>query len=754
MPYISDQKDFEKKVLEVAKLKFPYAQTLNNISIDGVERDGLFIGKDMVNYIECTISKKGDKAKKDINKLDSLKIKLERKYNLPVGLWFITKDKPQPDQVKQAHSSKNQIRILSLNDFISTIFDANNYLRLRDEYNFGSVSFKVDGIESIKKEYIPIKLADIAVSDRLWDSEDIANDLKNGKKFLILGQYGVGKSMTLRDVYYRLRADFISNKVNKFPIYINLRDHDGQTETDEVLFRHAKKIGYSNPHELVQAWLGGFVILILDGYDEISSLGYSNTVSKLKDLRYRSLKIVREFLNQCKQGNGLVLAGRSNYFDRPEELRNLLGVTSNYNVLSIDDFSPDQAREFLSVHEIEYDIPDWIPTKPLLLGYLIAKRILQNINTSTTSPAAGWDIILEEISRREAAIDSGVHPEDIRSIIEMLAAKARLYENELGPITDDDLKKTFLSVIGESPDDKGINILQRLPGLGPQSSDGSRSFIDEDLASAAKAGYVSSYVIDPYNSTRDINIEGWGKVLGTNGIEVLAYLIFVKLNLSKGQWRSSIEQASRSDYDVLAFDIYLAGRTKFRGWESDNLILGGFSVDEFIIDYELNESNVTLRDLYIGDLEIESREHMEYLPKFVECAIENVEGVKNEGQLPIDKFIDCAFNKFERNELTSNYLLSLDIPAPVSVGYSILKKLYMQRGRGRKESALSRGLPHSERQYVSEVLKVLSKNGYAIYSNASNSNIWLPVKGKKQDVVKILSNKSTGDSLSKQLMEI
>lgn len=755
MSYLVDEKAFEKKVLSVAEAKFPFSRKIENISIDGIERDGLFITKDIVHYLECTVSKKGSKAAKDIGKLDSLKIKLERKYNLPVGLWFITRDDPSPEQVKVANNSKNQIRILSLNGFISTIFDAHTYIRVRDNHEFGSVNFKIDGQKVVNDGYIPIKLADIGKKDKLWDSEEITSHLVNGEKFLILGQFGVGKSMTLRDIYYKLVSLFIKNNINKFPLYINLRDHDGQSDPSEIIIRHATRIGYPNPFELVQAWKGGFIIPILDGFDEIATIGYANKNTRLQDIRYRSLKAIREFTSQCESDNGLILAGRSNYFDKDEELRKLLGVTSDYNLLSIDDFTTEQAQSFLSSHNLDIIIPAWVPTKPLLLGYLIAKKILHEIPDNGYGPSLGWDILLDKIAEREAAIDSGVMPNDIRHIIEILASRVRSFVSELGPITEEDLKIAFNDVVGYDPDDKGINILQRLPGLGSQASDGSRQFIDENFASAAKAGYVARFALDPYNLDVDRGVANWGKSLDDLGLKVLEHIVVTKYCLAEGQWKASVNYAINNNMDILAFDIYYAGRDNFKGWQDGIIEFSGFSVQSYELNDEIEESLISFRDIYVGVLTVDSLTNSDKWPKFKECPIEFVEGIKSELQLPTDKFFDCIFNKFEKDELTNSYLLSLDIPTAVSVGYTILKKLYIQRGTGRRESALMRGLSHNEKRYVPDVLKVLAKEEFTVLNSGPTSNkVWLPVKSKKRKVLEIISSKDINDNLSKLLSKI
>ena len=89
---------------------------------------------------------------------------------------------------------------------------------------------------------------------------------------MLLGDYGAGKSMTLQHLYTRLCIDYKKGQTTKFPVYLNLRDHYGQTEPSEIIERHARSVGFESPVHLVRAWRAGNVHLILDGFDEVTGL--------------------------------------------------------------------------------------------------------------------------------------------------------------------------------------------------------------------------------------------------------------------------------------------------------------------------------------------------------------------------------------------------------------------------------------------------------------------------------------------------
>lgn len=736
--------------------------------ISGLERDGIFVTPDVVHYIECTISKSKSKATQDIRKLDTTLEKLERRYRRPVILWFITKEEPTAEQKSIAQKTNNPVRILSLNNFISTIFDAAEYLHLRGTYNFGSVRDPLEGQggggahedaaptrDRSTLSYINTELADMMDRERNWNSGSITKELKKGKRFVVLGQYGVGKSMSLRDIFQRLDKEYRNDKINIFPLYINLRDHDGQTEPVEVLERHARLIGYpvDRAYELVRAWRGGFVVLMLDGFDELATIGWASKVSKLQSIRYRSMEIIRRFIKQSPPRMGIIISGRTNYFDSMKELVVSLGISSNFRRLSIDDFQPQQVEQYLRSYKIESQIPDWLPSRPLLLGYLIAKKVISELPDSNTDPAEGWNLLISEIAKREADIDAGVTAENVKMIMGKLASKARTFTSNLGPITDQDLSQAFEDVVGYAPDDRGISIIQRLPGLGFSNEDGARHFIDENLASAAKAAEVARYVVDPFNHSFGVEVDKWGQCLRPLGSRMLRNIITSsQYQINKGRWETAVDTALKKNFTILALDIYLACRENFEGWSRDhNLIFHDAIVPFLEITEDLDESQIYYDSIYIETLEVVRNPNFDLLPRFKNGLIEEVIGFEREEQLNEEVFIECEFGRFESHELTTNRLLDMDLPAPVKVAYTILKKLYIQKGGGRRQNAFSRGLDHSERRYVPEVLNCLSRNGYAILSSLGTNNVWLAVKDKKKEVPELIGTKNSSHPLIQEL---
>ena len=69
-----------------------------------------------------------------------------------------------------------------------------------------------------------------------------------------------------------MKKRHLNAELSTFPVFVNLRDHYGQTDPAEILHRHARNVGFDKPSHLVRAWRAGFVHLSMDGFDEITAL--------------------------------------------------------------------------------------------------------------------------------------------------------------------------------------------------------------------------------------------------------------------------------------------------------------------------------------------------------------------------------------------------------------------------------------------------------------------------------------------------
>lgn len=723
--------EFEDEVRRIARLLWPSAEFAGAIKVDERERDAVFETDEFIHAVECTVSRGKDKAIEDCNKLEKLIRKLgprhPRKF---IRGWFITLNEPTADQRVVVNKAQGRIVACSFDQFRSKLIDARSYLSHRKEYAFGSVKDPESGRQDYQIKYVPLDILDDA--GELHAIDTIADGLEQGNHVVITGDYGAGKSSTAREIFFSLAKRFWSNKTLKFPVMLNLRDHHGQTEPVEALERHARKIAFSPETSLVRAWRAGFIVVILDGFDEIASAGWAGKTATLRDLRYRSMELVRRFVREAPNGSGLLLTGRAHFFDNAREMKNALGLMSQAKILEVTEFSTSQVKTFLENAGWKDDIvPDWLPTRPLLLAYLAARGLLsRTIETDFVSgPAVGWHELLDRISHREAEIEAGIDATTVRRLIEQLSAIARSTVDGLGPLSPDTITEAFREVCGYSPDDRGAVLLQRLPGLGAsQMEDGSRVFIDRDFAEAARGGAVFTFIETPHYTK--LHTEAWQSALRPLGAEMAAYRCRLA-NFNAGKITAAIIAANKDPRcQTLCADLLLVLKQLGVVYNGPQIYLQEVLIDELRLDdSQTNFHNVEFQNSLIGLLEVSYDYPVDAMPLFRKCYFSRVEGRTGKDDLPLERFSDCTFDEFEHTSRTTKAILSLSVPLSTKVLLTILKKLYAQSGSGRKEVAFYRGLDARAQQLVPSILELLRREEFAVKSrHIGDEPIWLPTR--------------------------
>jgi hypothetical protein len=725
MPMELTDKEFEDEVRRIARLLWPAAEYNGAAMIDGQERDGVFVTEDAVHLVECTVSRRKDKADEDATKLAKLSPKIGTKHPTKiVKCWFITREEPTADQRAVIGTKKVPIVSISFDQFRSKLVDAKSYISHRREYPFGSARDLETDTFRIDVQYVPLDAVD---SDGdLVSVNDIVKSLRNDEKLVVVGDYGAGKSSTLREIFFRLSGDFLAGRSFTFPVLLNLRDHHGQTDVTEALERHARNIGYSNPTHLVRAWRAGYVILMLDGFDEIAAAGWAGKTKTLRDLRYRSMELIREFVRA--NPGAVVIAGRSNFFDNDQELRGSLAVGQTFKLLQLKEFTSEQVVEFLSRHGWKEAVPAWLPSRPLLLGYLASRNLLAatlSVDAGST-PAKGWHHLLQRIAEREAELEAGLDAKTIRTLIERVGSLARNTLEGLGPLFPDQLTEKFVDVCGYPPDDRGAVLLQRLPGLARSNAeDGSRRFVDIDFAAVAKAGDVFNYVRDPYNNVPESG--SWQSGLPQLAVEVVAVRLVESDSPAAMPGVAAKRAASVNAQVTLASDcvrVVAAMREKLDG---ERLYLKDVMIPELIFDDPtISVPSVTFQDALIGALDLAPEMPAENVPHFERCYFGRIEGRTGLSDLPASKFVDAIVDTFDTSAANTHAILQLELPVATKVVLTLLKKLFVQAGSGRRESALYRGLDLRSQAFVPSALELLRKEGFVTRARMKDQTVWLP----------------------------
>ena len=751
-----ENEQFANEVLRIARALWPSAKFHGASILDGREVDGLFTTDDCLHFIEATTSRRQDKARGDVEKLKK-NIDRQRGKSGTRALrgWFVTRDEPTGDQRRVTAKYRQDINVLSLAQFRSGLIDSHEYLSARDEYAFGSVRDPVTGKHNAKIQYVPLDI--LQLHDRsIVSPQDLCGLVTSGKTVVLLGDYGAGKSMTLRHVYHTLRKRHMAGREHRFPVYLNLRDHYGQTDSAEVLERHARSIGFYSSAHLVRAWRAGSIHLLVDGFDEVSGIAIQGLWRTLQDSRFRSMEVVRHLLRDTPDGSGILVAGRAHFFDTPAERRKALGLRFGTIELSLNDFTLEQIDTYLSRAGVQAAVPPWLPARPLLLGYLAARGILTEeilgpSGGENLGPAVGWDTLLESVCAREAEIEAGIDGHTVRHILERLATRARGSVGGLGSLGPNAIVDAFCEVCGYDPDERGMVLLQRLPGLGvDREEEQSRTFMDESFADASRAGDVVRFVTDPYNFP-DASLSRAEAGVGPLALEVASHRLQQR-HVSAGKMNAALRVAEGKGLSHTVADIvrlmFECGFVLEESLQIDSLIIPTLDVDDDANDM----SRLCFRGCLFDRVEIAPTVAPRGHPTFRECYVHEMYGRISVSDLPDGMFDDkCEIGVFVEAAETINEVLALELPLGTRVCITVLKKLYEQSGSGRRESALHRGLDSHAQRFVSGVLHVLRSEGLASRDRSRRTTIWRPDRRRRARVGKMIAapTRSTDPALQR-----
>ncbi|HEY1931832.1 MAG TPA: hypothetical protein VGG99_07470 [Acetobacteraceae bacterium] len=561
-------------------------------------------------------------------------------------------------------------------------------------------------------------------------------------RLVVVADFGSGKSMSMREVFYYLRDDFIQKRHSRFPIYINLRDHSGAKYPDEILERHARDLGISDFNELVKAWRAGFVDLLLDGFDEFAATGWSTAPFRLRQIRHAVLEAVRKLITESPATVGILIAGRQHYFDSLREMADALGTQYGFDMAQIETLSEATARAIVQKYGGGHSVPDWVPSRALLLSYLAAKDFLKEVAVGSPmeNPRGhGWDALLRMIGDREARQHQAIEGSNVLAFLERLATLARSTSDGLGSFSEDDLSGVFQETCGFPADDAARTLISRLPALAslaPES--GRRRFIDPDIADAARAGDVVRLIGAPHDAAINRAFQGAQFAMGGNGLDRLSFL-------AERERKQSIEvgiaaeRAANGGIPIAALD--LVQLMMAWGIDYDRAFISFSDVHFPALSFEEeipNLSRVGFWECTIESMTITFGVNTSNMPRFYSCLIGSLDGVAAMGDLPADVFQDCEVMELANSLGRNADILDADLPLAVKVLLTILNKLFNQAGSGRKENAFSRGLDERARELVPDILEFVQSFGFALRSRMRQQTIWLPRRDKSRRVADIM----------------
>ncbi|MBX3398347.1 MAG: hypothetical protein KF873_06365 [Gemmataceae bacterium] len=572
-------KAFEAQVRRVARAKWNLRPGEGESQYIGLQEFEIIAPtEDAIHLVMCTISESIKKIKEDTKKLTTARANLEVNELRPVTCWIITRNAPTADQI--SYGRQHRVRVEHFEEFQRTLINATEYFARRKEYRFGSARdpFQNDSDRIPDDEYIEPTFREHGRGNT-FSLDKIGKLIEDGRVVVLLADFGYGKSLTVRELFFWLRNRYTNHQLpGKTPVAIpiNLPEHGRQaSHYTEILRQHARTIGYPDENHLVRVWNGGMAAVLLDGFDELPAVQLRDESPKSRaDARREATKLIWDFVDSSRSRGGVLLSGRGQYFDSIDEMKKCCALKDDDLILEIEPFSDKQLHAFLQRKNISWSPPDWLPRNPLLISYLMARGLVEPVNDSSiiANPVEGWPYLLDKIYDRESNRTQRMFDgKQIGDLLQRLASRSRVRSGG-GTLNPHDIYETYRDVFDESPigNEYAVALLQRLPALTYAAKtkenlttlEGHRTFVDSIMADALRGLDLVRFMTNPYDPflpDRDSGIKDrtsrLGMPLSRFGCEIAA-AASVRNKLMPSQLVAASERANSYHKDpLLATDI-------------------------------------------------------------------------------------------------------------------------------------------------------------------------------------------------------
>ena len=676
----SDWKNCEDRVKEVATLIWDRPCTAGQAA--GVDVDGVVVLRsDAVVYIEMTQRRDLNKVREDVTKLITAKLTAAGK-GVFASTFCVIEGEPTTG-MKDAGQAHN-VNVLSFDSFQRLFFDFDAYRLARVLSPFGSAVDPLTG-QRDDTAYTRVKYS-LEKSGRDYSIDDLANLLAEGRRIVLVGEYGSGKSRCIKELFVRLAT--LSDKSLKYPVAIDLRESWGLKRAGELVRRHFSDLGLERSQDsAIRASLRNATLFLLDGFDELGSQAWSNDDRVLKSIRARSLEGVRDLV--AKSSAGILIAGREHYFPGNDEMFSALGLDPRTTLLvrARTEFTEEEIEDYFDQRSINISIPSWLPRRPLIC------QTVSNMTDAEASEifgvqgneAAFWDHFLNVVCRRDARISASYDPEIILAVLVFLSRLTRSKAENVGPISLSDVQRAFEMAVGRLPVDEAAVMLQRLPGLGRIGAESAeRQFIDTAILDSLRARDLLGICGLDHSSTVELAAEQWSNPLGDLGQRVFSQIMATKQNEAVRTCRHFLKSANRTLSSDIACSL-------MRG-EGTPIDLGGMEMDgSYISTLDLSErgaENFIVKNSVIFRLKLPLGPVVGALVQ--QCEVGKVEGITAAAALP-SWLQQNKVDEFDSTSTTAE-IRRLGLSPAQEILIAIVKKTFFQKGSGRKEEALLRGL--------------------------------------------------------------
>lgn len=726
--------EFETYVREIASFRWGCSATTQTIG--GVRCDCILeISPDHWAAVEITQEKDLEKIRKDISKLFAVRNTLFSQHNIYCECFIIMQSTPT-DSMRDTGSCQN-IKVMSAEEFQNEFFNYGNYIYIRKRRQFGSL-VNIETGEPEDNTYVNVSYIQ-QKSNKSLTIEDIIVLLKKGKRVVLKGDFGLGKSRCVKQIFDKLTLETMNDI---YAIAINLRDHWGAKRAGEILSRHFCDLGLDD-RNFLKIYEKPQNLYLLDGFDEIGTQSWSSDIQKMQHIREASMYGLKDLIRQVR--GGVLITGREYYFNSDEELMNSLGLSAEQTVflecqqefsdLELLDFIQKNIPESIN-NEMLVELPPWLPKRPLVIQLLLKYAgdifSIQNIFDDICS---FWYIFLSKLCEREAKIHPSLNPETIKRVLLNLANQTRMSKENTGPITQSDLSNAFVNATGINPNDEATIMLQRLPSLGRISADSpDRQFLDAFILNGLRA---ESIIQMSKSWNEEVLSADWKYPLDQIGLSILAEYIGTDVK-HVDSFLAMARSAALGKNKVLAADIVSAiclldvSSLDFK----DIYICGGYFS---YLSFEGKEvKRLEISDSVIEKIDLTNSKINDSV-NLKNCYISTVHGIASSSSVP-PQLEGCEVAQFERLA-TTTLVKKARLSESQKLFVEMIRKIFFQPGAGRKENALLRGMGVSANKRLGErILGKLQDEGLITRHRGDEGFIYKAVRKETGRINRMLTD--------------
>lgn len=715
-------KNLEVHVADLARAmwKRPVSSDrLHGVNFDSVIR----ISEEEIVILEVTEEFSLEKIRGDVTKIAPVKIHLSADSIIVRGYIVLSKT---PTQGMRDIGKPHKIKVLSIAEFEQEAFDFTSYQNNRSSRAFGSAVDPVTGKSDIF-DYIPVSYIDRHSSKR-YSINDVAESLSQGKRIVLLGEYGTGKSRCAKELFLRLASGY--REASSYPLAINLREHWGAQTGIEIVAGHLSRLGLSELLDRVMQLLAnGNICLLLDGFDELGAqtFGAFENEKRKNDIRKQALTGVHDLI--ALSTGPVLVTGREHYFHDNKDLLDAIGLSlrdAKTHILGCrSEFEEVQANQYIAALGLNGQAPSWLPKKPLMFQILgtIDKNDAERILSSKFGEIGFWGQFIDAVCIRESKAHSSIDPSTVKEVLQNLARTTRYSPYQLGRLTPKDVNAAYEKATGGSPDDAGNLMLTRLCTLGrvePESPD--RQFVDPYIVQLLFADCVTDDIATRNRDTLSIKYE---QPLNHVGLYFLA------------QWIDTYDMKSESisylhcdpsakNSQVLAEIVSALLLISEEPIDFDGVQISYAELSDLSLS-KIGLKNISLKkcviwNAYVDNCIVSTDDYVE----LVECDINTLHGVSSKSVAPA--WIKNCSIKDVIGITNSSRIKSSGLPPAQKLFLSIVHKIFFQRGGGRKENTLFRGGYGQafDKRIYEQILSKLISNGIIHPSKDSSGAIYNP----------------------------